>query len=151
MNSFGEFLWTDVVYLKHFRGEQQQKFVCQIQCDQIWRNFAILAKFWRTVAFAKGLCSIWQNYYLLWQIYCAIGPIFIVANGQISKSNLVVQVTLMPIRHSPWQQFFDLLHKLIGHNQCYQLGYLKTTGWRFCLQEQSRKLETAWAILSNVT
>ena len=45
-----------------------------------FRNFGTLAKFCRTLAI-----GIWQNYNLLCLIYCAIGLILIVANGQIWK------------------------------------------------------------------
>ena len=31
------------------------------QRDQIWRNFATLAKFYQSLAILKGLFSIWQN------------------------------------------------------------------------------------------
>ena len=49
-----------------------------IQCDQIWRNFATLANFWRFICY---LVKCWV--YLLWQICYIIGPIFIIANGRI--------------------------------------------------------------------
>ena len=47
------------------------------ECDQIWRNFATLAKLYKSLAyflFGKMLN-------LLWQICDIIGLIFIVANG----------------------------------------------------------------------
>ena len=57
------------------------------QCDQIFRNFAALAKLY------KSLANCWQFIYflfvkmlsLLWQIWYIIGLIFIVSNGQKLK------------------------------------------------------------------
>ena len=56
------------------------------ECDQIWRNFATLAKLYKSLAyflFGKMLN-------LLWQICDIIGLIFIVAHGQILKNNIAI-------------------------------------------------------------
>ena len=36
--------------------------VCDIQCDQIWRNFATLAKSLKSWAILGDLFTIWQNF-----------------------------------------------------------------------------------------
>ena len=61
------------------------------QCDQIWRNFATLAKlymslpkFWQFISY---LAKCWAYFCKIWYI---IGLIFIVANGQILQNNLTI-------------------------------------------------------------
>ena len=54
------------------------------QCDQIWRNFATLAKFWKTFANFKGLLVFGQNFLPnLVKFTCNLANVFAV-NGQIS-------------------------------------------------------------------
>ena len=65
----------------------------QNQCDQIWRNFATVAKFtsfgnfWQTV---DSLFLIWQNADHTLANLDIIGLIFIAANGPILKNNLTI-------------------------------------------------------------
>ena len=60
------------------------------QCDQIRRNFATLAKFWRLWQFVKGLFSILPFFLHNLAISYAHWLIFIIVNGQISKCDLVI-------------------------------------------------------------
>ena len=53
------------------------------QCDQIWRNFATLAKVYKSLANFLIVYFVFLNKF--WQICDIIGLIFIVANGQNIK------------------------------------------------------------------
>ena len=59
-------------------------------CDQIWRKIAALAKVYKSWANFWQFILIWQTSEPTWQICDIIGLIFIVANGQILKNNLVI-------------------------------------------------------------
>ena len=69
-----------------------QVVVCSGQCDQIWRNFASLAKVYKSLANFWQLISYLEKCwaYILWQIRDIIGLIFIFANGQILKNNQTI-------------------------------------------------------------
>ena len=53
------------------------------QCDQIWQNFATLAKIYKSVIFLTLYFLFGNILSLLWQICYIIGQIFIAANGQM--------------------------------------------------------------------
>ena len=60
----------------------------QTQCDQTWRNFTALAKFkkvfWQLL---KLYLLFGKTLNLLWQIFYAIGQIYIPINGKILKKS----------------------------------------------------------------
>ena len=83
---------------------QQKKFLFKLesnvsgnQFDQIWQNFAT-GKFW-TVYFLFG-----KILSLLWQICDILGLIFIVANGQILKNNLII-----------WSHWWQQIHHILSY------------------------------------
>ena len=61
------------------------------QCDQIWRNFANLAKSSKSWAFFEGLFTIWGNLDQLCQIWHVIGQVFVDANGQMLRKNVAIK------------------------------------------------------------
>ena len=74
--------------IKRTKGAKGKRERRDEQCDQIWRNFATLAKVYKSLAifltvyflFGKILSLLWQNCDI-------IGLFFIVADGQILKNN----------------------------------------------------------------
>ena len=54
-----------------------------VQCDHIWRKFATLAIFLKSLAIFEGLFNIWQNCEPTLATFYAIGQKFIVAKGPI--------------------------------------------------------------------
>ena len=60
------------------------------QCEQIWQNFATLAKIYVSGKFLMVYFLFGKMLSLLWQICYIIGLIFIVANGQILKNILTI-------------------------------------------------------------
>ena len=60
------------------------------QCDQIWRNFAILAKSSRSSTICEALFTIWEYLGPTLSIFYAIGHVFIDINDQMLKKNLAI-------------------------------------------------------------
>ena len=54
----------------------------ELQCDQIWQNFATLNNVKKLRPFSKGSFSILQFFLMIWKILNVIGQIFIAVNGQ---------------------------------------------------------------------
>ena len=70
------------------------------QCDQIWQNFATMAKFYKSLAVYFLFSKIVNQ---LWQIWYISGLIFIVPSGQILKFNLTIW------SHCPAQTTIEIL------------------------------------------
>ena len=70
------------------RGEWQEW--SEEQCDQIWHNFAALAKLEKVFGIFQGLFPIWQNLKASLAKELSIGQIFFVVGGQIFKSYLAI-------------------------------------------------------------
>jgi len=61
------------------------------QCDQIWRNFDILANKIKSLGnFVNVYLVFGKILNPLWRIFYAIGQIFIVVNGQTLLNNLAI-------------------------------------------------------------
>ena len=54
-----------------------------VQCDHIWRKFATLAIFLKSLAIFEGLFNIWQNCELTLATFYAFGQLLNVVNAQI--------------------------------------------------------------------
>ena len=64
---------------------------CRIQSDQIWQNFAALAKVYKYLANFWQFISYFAKCWDFFGKFCdIIGLIFIVTNGQILKKNLTI-------------------------------------------------------------
>ena len=62
-----------------------------VQCDQIWRNFATLAKNWNSLSTVTGLIYYLAHFWAYFDKWIhAFGYIFIVVNGLILKINLPI-------------------------------------------------------------
>ena len=64
-------------------------YVTDMQCDQIWRTFATVGKVFKYLVFMVYFLIV-KMLSLLWQIRDIIGQIFIGANGQTLKNNLII-------------------------------------------------------------
>ena len=64
------------------------------QCDQIWRNFATLAKFKNIWQLYKGLVSIWQTFEPTLENSVCFRPIYVVVSSQILSKHFRHLVTL---------------------------------------------------------
>ena len=61
------------------------------QSDQIWRNFTTLATFWKSLAIFEGFSSILSNCEpSCWQMFWAIGQIFIIKMAKYWKDILAI-------------------------------------------------------------
>ena len=60
------------------------------QCDQIWRNFAILAKSSKSWAIFEGLCTIWENLGPNWANFVCHWASFHWCKWQMLKNNLAM-------------------------------------------------------------
>ena len=69
-----------------------------LQCEQIWQNFATLAKFWNTLANLKGLCYIFHHFVPNLLISDSIGKIYFAVIGQIRKSNVAIWLHCLPFQ-----------------------------------------------------
>ena len=59
-------------------------------CDQICRNFAILANFTSLWQFLRIRLVFWQNLESILAVFITIGQIFIVVNGQLLKNDKAI-------------------------------------------------------------
>ena len=71
--------------------KQENQYEKSEQCDQIWRNFATLAKFWKALAILKGLFGIWQTFVPnLVNLYCNWAKFLWGKWPKYWKSNVVI-------------------------------------------------------------
>ena len=82
-------MWSTIVEYK--LRETIPTIVVKEQCDQICRNFATLAKVYKSLEFFWTVSFLFGKMLsLLWQICDIIGLIFILATGQILKNNQTI-------------------------------------------------------------
>ena len=79
---------------------------CLAQCDQIWQNFATLAKVYKFLVNFCMFFLIWQNASQFWHICDFIRLIFIVANGQILIDNLTIWSHCLAFDRKLWGRSF---------------------------------------------
>ena len=93
VKSLNQINWSTDLTDSNFDGTKScQFFHRHKQCYQIWRNFAILAKVYKSLANFVTVYFLFGK--MLWQTCDIIGLIFIVANGQILKTESNHLVTL---------------------------------------------------------
>ena len=78
--------------------------MADLQCDQIWRNFATLAKFSKSLAMFEDFSILDKMFNILCQLVYAIWPNFIVADGQIFENNLAIWSHFCPPVELVWIQ-----------------------------------------------
>ena len=81
------------------RRSEKRRQMLRNKCDQIWRNFTTLAKNYKSLTIFEGLFSICPNIYLNFVIFCSIGQIFNVAEGQIFNKQFSHLVTLGQVKN----------------------------------------------------
>ena len=70
------------------------------QCDQMWQNFATLAKFKNIWQIFLGLVILYlAKFWTYFGIFLLIGQIFIAVNGHILKKQISILVTLLAIEN----------------------------------------------------
>ena len=89
-------IWTGPAWSRNLYDEWVW-FCCEPhqQCDQIWQNFATLAKFSSLWPFLEGLFRIWQNVEHTLGIFLRFWANSIVVNGQILNKLLSNLDTLL--------------------------------------------------------
>ena len=92
---------------KHFCRQKNEQSRCLIQCDQIWRNFATLAKCYNYFAILLGLVSFWQHTEPTFgYIYDKYWPNFHGYKSQILKNDLAIwsHCKMLILRSSKWRR-----------------------------------------------
>ena len=102
-------VWTSLLHLKSEIWKKKRFTVLASvplmslihnQCDQIWRNFATLAKHINAWAKFDDLFSIWQHFEpTFWQKFYPIRRIFIVVNGKMLNNYQAIWSLWFIINH----------------------------------------------------